>query len=150
MKENLNQLLNQRRKRHITNASHVPSAVLLPIYKKQGQYHILFIKRTETVKEHRGEISFPGGTREEEDRTLLDTALRECDEEIGLRAEDIEVLGELDDEVTITSKYIVSTFVAAIPYPYQFKVNKDEVEEIIEVPIPALLDKDTFICILSF
>lgn len=114
----------------------------MPLYKKDGQYHILFIKRTETVKEHKGQISFPGGTREEEDGTLLDTALREYAEETGLRAEDVEVLGELDDEVTATSNYIVSPFVAVIPRPYKFEVSEEEVDEIIEVPIPALLDKD--------
>jgi 8-oxo-dGTP pyrophosphatase MutT (NUDIX family) len=102
---------------------------------------MLFIKRTETVKEHKGQISFPGGTRDEGE-TLLDTALRECHEEIGLRAEDVEVLGELDDEVTTTSNYIVSTFVAMIPWPYQFKMSEEEIDEIIEVPISALLDKN--------
>ena len=142
MKNKLRQLLAQRQKQHIVNESRVPSAVLLPIYERQGQYHILFIRRTETVTEHKGQISFPGGTCEETDRTLLDTALRECAEEIGLQADDIEVLGELDDEVTTTSNYIVSTFVAMIPCPYQFKVNEEEVDEIIEIPVSALLDKD--------
>ena len=141
MKENLRQLLAQRQKQYIVDDGRVPSAVLVPLYKKDGQYHILFIKRTETVKEHKGQISFPGGTREEEDGTLLDTALREYAEETGLRAEDVEVLGELDDEVTATSNYIVSPFVAVIPRPYKFEVSEEEVDEIIEVPIPALLDK---------
>jgi 8-oxo-dGTP pyrophosphatase MutT (NUDIX family) len=141
VKENLRQLLAQRQKQYIVDDGRVPSAVLVPLYKKDGQYHILFIKRTETVKEHKGQISFPGGTREEEDGTLLDTALREYAEETGLRAEDVEVLGELDDEVTATSNYIVSPFVAVIPRPYQFEVSEEEVDEIIEVPIPALLDK---------
>lgn len=141
MKENLRQLLARRQKQYIVDDDRVPSAVLVPLYKKEGQYHILFIKRTETVKEHKGQISFPGGTREEEDGTLLDTALREYAEETGLRAEDVEVLGELDDEVTTTSNYIVSPFVAVIPRPYRFEVSEEEVDEIIEVPIPALLDK---------
>ncbi len=142
MKQRLRQLLDQRQKRYIVDTSRAPSAVLLPLYEKQGQYHILFIKRAETVKEHKGQISFPGGTREEGDRTLLDTALRECIEEIGLCAEDVEILGELDDEVTTTSNYIVSSFIAVIPWPYHFKMNEGEVEEIIEVPILALLDKN--------
>jgi len=142
VKQRLRQLLAQRQKRHIVDTGRVSSAVLLPLYNRQGQCHLLFIKRTEKVKEHKGQISFPGGTREEGDRTLLDTALRECAEEIGLRAEDAEVLGELDDEVTTTSNYIVSPFVAVIPCPYQFRINEDEVEEIIEIPVSALLDKD--------
>jgi len=141
VKENLRHLLAQRQKQYIVDDGRVPSAVLVPLYKKEGQYHILFIRRTETVKEHKGQISFPGGTRENEDGTLLDTALREYAEETGLRAEDVEVLGELDDEVTTTSNYIVSPFVAVIPRPYQFEVSEEEVDEIIEIPIPALLDK---------
>ena len=139
MKAKLRQLLAQRQKRHIVDDSRVPSAVLVPIYIKQGQNHILFIKRTEKVKEHKGQISFPGGTCEEGE-TALDTALRECHEEIDLRAEDVEVLGELDDYITTTSNYIVTPFVVMIPWPYQFKMHQEEVDEIIEVPISALLD----------
>jgi len=141
VKERLRQLLAQRQKRRIVDTGRVPSAVLVPIYQKRGQYYILFIKRTEKVKEHKGQISFPGGTREKGE-TLLETALRECAEETGLRTEDVEVLGELDDEVTTTSNYIVSPFVAVTPWPYKFKVNEDEVEEIIEIPISALLGKN--------
>ena len=141
MKQRLRQTLSQRQKRHIVDASRVPSAVLLPIYYKQGQYYILFTKRTGKVKEHKGQISFPGGAYQDGDRTLLDTALRECAEEIGVMAEEIEVLGELDDAATQTSGYIISPFVVIIPWPYPFKVDQWETEEIIEIPISALLDK---------
>jgi len=141
MKEILKQALSQRQKRHIVDASRVSAAVLLPIYYKQGQYYILFTKRTEQVKEHKAQISFPGGAYQEGDGTLVDTALRECAEEIGLAPGDVEVLGELDDTVTKTSSYIISPFVGLIRRPYQFKVNGEETEEIIEVPISVLLDK---------
>ena len=141
VEQGLKQALSRRRKRHIVDASLVPAAVLLPIYYKQDQYYILFTKRTETVKEHKAQISFPGGAYHEGDGTLLNTALRECAEEIGLMADQVEVLGELDDIVTETSSYIVSPFVGVIPWPYQFKVNGVEVEEIIEVPISALVGK---------
>ena len=143
MKQRLRQALSQRQKRHIVDASRVPSAVLLPIYYKQGQYYILFTKRTGKVKEHKGQISFPGGVYQDGDRTLVDTALRECAEEIGLKAEAVEVLGELDDTATQTSSYIISPFVAIIPWPYPLKVDQWETEEIIEVPISALLDKSS-------
>ena len=141
MKQRLRQALSQRQKRHIADARLIPSAVLVPIYYKQGQYYLLFTKRTQTVKEHKGQISFPGGAFEEGDEMLLNTALRECAEEVGLMAHQVEVLGELDDFVTETSGYIISPFVAFIPWPHQFKVNGEEAEEIIEVPILALLDK---------
>ncbi len=141
MEQRLRQALSQRQKQHIVDASRVSSAVLLPIYYKQGQYYILFTKRTERVKEHKGQISFPGGAYQEGDGRLVDTALRECAEEIGLVSSQVEVLGQLDDTLTVTSSYIISPFVAIIPWPYQFKVNGEEAEEIIEVPISALLDK---------
>jgi 8-oxo-dGTP pyrophosphatase MutT (NUDIX family) len=141
MKQRLSQALSQRQKQHITDASRVKSAVLLPVYHKQGQYYILFTKRTEMVKTHKGQISFPGGAYQKKDRTLVDTALRECAEEIGLIADKVELLGELDDIATTTSSYIISPFVVLIPCPYQFKIAREEVEEIIEVPISALMDR---------
>jgi len=116
--------------------------VLVPIYEKEGQHHILFTKRTDRVREHKGEISFPGGAYEEGDETLVITALRECAEEIGLPAEEVEVLGELDDIVSRVSNYVISPFVGFIPWPYQFRLDVEEVEELIEVPVLALLDKD--------
>ena len=124
------------------DARRVPSAVLIPIYHKRGQYYILFTQRTEKVKDHKGEICFPGGAYEEKDEALVNTALREAAEEIGLMAGDVEVLGELDDVLTISTPYIISPFVAAILWPYQFKLDEFETEELIEVPISALLDKD--------
>ena len=141
MKQRLEQLLSQREHRRIVDTSRVLSAVLVPLYYKQGQYYVLLIQRTEKVKNHKGQIAFPGGAFEERDETLLDTALRESTEEIGLKPEDVEVLGEMDDEISITSYYIISPFVALIPWPYQFKVDGEETEAIIEVPIQALLDK---------
>jgi len=139
MQQRLKQALSQREKRHIVDASRIPSAVLIPIFYNQGEYHILFTKRTERVKDHKGQISFPGGTYEEQDGTLVNTALRECAEEIGLPAEAVEVLGELDDMPSITTDYLISPFVAAIPWPYQLKVDPMEDEEVMDVPISALL-----------
>jgi len=141
MKQRLRQLLSQRQKRHIVDASRVSAAVLVPIYCKQGEYYLLFTKRTQKVKEHKDQISFPGGVREG-DEILVNTALRECAEEIGLMAEEVEILGELDDTISRTSNYIITPFVALIPWPYQFKVNREEIEELIEVPLSALLDRD--------
>jgi 8-oxo-dGTP pyrophosphatase MutT (NUDIX family) len=141
VKEELEQMLSQREKQYINIASRKPSAVLIPIYQKRGHYYIIFIRRTETVKTHKGQISFPGGARDVNDRTLLHTAIRESREEIGLYMKDIEVIGELDDEITTTSNYVVTPFVAMIPWPYRFKKNEDEVAEIMEVPIKVLLEK---------
>jgi 8-oxo-dGTP pyrophosphatase MutT (NUDIX family) len=142
VKEQLKIILAQRQKQYIDDSNRVPAAVLIPLYQEQGHCHIVFIKRTETVKEHKGQISFPGGSRDTRDRTLLDTALRESREEIGLQPEDIEVIGELDDEVTTTSNYVVTPFVAVMPWPYRFTINRDEVDEILRVPMTALMSRD--------
>jgi len=140
VKQRLKQALSQRQKRRIVDPGRTPAAVLVPIYYKQGQYYILLIKRTEWVEKHKGEISFPGGARDETDRTLLDTALRESAEEIGLAPAKVEILGELDDEVSVKTNYVITPFVALIPCPYQFKADGKETEEIIEAPISALLE----------
>ena len=90
MKQRLRALLSPRQKHHIVDASRISSAVLLPIYCKQEEYYLLFTKRTQRVKEHKGQISFPGGGQEG-DETLANTALRECAEEIGLAAKEVEM-----------------------------------------------------------
>ena len=142
MKRKLQQLLSERKKRSIVEPSHISAAVLMPIYYKDGQYHILFTKRTDTVKTHKGHVCFPGGGYEEGDATLADTALREAAEEVGLRPEDAEIIGELDDIASLTTNYVISPFVAFIPWPYEFTLNEEEAERIIEVPIPVLLDRN--------
>ncbi|MBI2849645.1 MAG: CoA pyrophosphatase [Chloroflexi bacterium] len=139
--EKLQQALSRHRKLRNLDTSLIPSAVLIPIFIKDGEYHVIFTTRTHRVKLHKGEISFPGGAYEEEDETLLNTALRESAEEIGLAAKDVEVLGELDDFPTIGSNYIITPFVAAISWPYRFTPDPREVAQIIQIPISALLNK---------
>jgi 8-oxo-dGTP pyrophosphatase MutT (NUDIX family) len=143
MEQRLRQALANRRVKRIRNASRELSAVLLPLYRKEDECYLVFTKRTQQVKEHKGQISFPGGVYQEEDRTLVNTALRECAEEIGLVPETVRILGELDDIVTLTSNYIVSPFVAIIPYPHEFRISQQEIEEVIEAPVSALLDKSS-------
>jgi len=143
-KQKIREALSARERQVATRQGHRPSAVLAPIYKKDGEYHIVLTKRTQDVMYHKGQISFPGGAYDKEDGDLAATALREVFEEIGVRAEDVEILGILDDETTYTSKYIITPFVGAIPYPYKFKVNRREVEELIEVPVSALLNPASY------
>jgi 8-oxo-dGTP pyrophosphatase MutT (NUDIX family) len=142
MEQRLRRALSDRHKSPVESAGRTPSAVLVPLFAKSGEYYILFTKRTDKVRDHKGQISFPGGGRHEGDRVALDTALRECTEEIGLAPGDVHVLGELDDALTTTSNYIITPFVALIPYPYPFKMDGWEVEEIIEVPVAALLEEE--------
>jgi len=118
--------------------------VLIPLFYDQGQYHVLLTERSEEVNFHKGQVCFPGGTREPSDSSLLQTALREVEEEIALRAEDVEILGEFDDSVTLTSNYVISPFVAFIPHPYPFKADGREIKEIFSVPLSFFMDEANF------
>jgi 8-oxo-dGTP pyrophosphatase MutT (NUDIX family) len=121
----------------------VPAAVLIPLYLKDGTCHILFTKRTEHLHHHRGEISFPGGARHAEDRDLLETALRESNEEVGIAPADVEVLGVLDDFYSVYD-YCVTPYVGLLPADYRFTASPAEIERIIEVPVAHLLRPEIF------
>jgi 8-oxo-dGTP pyrophosphatase MutT (NUDIX family) len=130
-------ILNNRSPRHIQNENlhYTPAAVLVPIFRMNGEYHLLFTKRAQGVKYHQGHISFPGGVVDETDRSPEEAALREADEEIGLLKDDVEILGPIDNSLTFVPPFIVHPFVGLIPHPYPFTINPREVEEIIEVPL---------------
>ena len=118
-----------------------PAGVMLLLYQKSGEYHLLLNKRSQHVEDHKGEISFPGGRMDEGDRGLLETALRETHEEMGVLPADVDVLGELDEVATI-SRYRVSPFVGAVPESYKFRPNESEVAEVIEAPLGELVRSD--------
>ena len=141
MMDKIRHALSSRKKLIIIDGSLTDSAVLLPIFEKEGKCHIIFTRRADHLTHHRGQISFPGGGRHKDDGSLLETALRESREEIGLKESDVEVLGELDDVATVTSRYRISPFVGLIPYPYDFKIDKFEVDEIFALPLEGLMEK---------
>lgn len=143
MIEKLRQTLAGRDRLVIDDSKLTPSAVLIPIFQKDGRCHIIFTKRTSHLAHHKGQISFPGGGCHKEDKSLLQTALRESREEIGLKESDVEVIGELDDAATTTSFYRITPFVGRIPYPYDFTPDAFEVEEIFDVAIEDLLNTET-------
>lgn len=121
----------------------VPAAVLLPLFLKEGAYHLLFTKRTEQLNHHRGEISFPGGVRQPEDRDPLQTALRETWEEVGIEPATVEVLGVLDDFYSIHN-YLVTPYVGVFPAGSRLRINQEEIERIIEVPLAHLRRPEVF------
>jgi 8-oxo-dGTP pyrophosphatase MutT (NUDIX family) len=141
MEAELKAFLSQRKKEVIIEKTRTPSAVLVPLFKENGKYHIVFIRRSITVPTHQGQIAFPGGARHKSDTTLLETALRESQEEIGLRKGDVQVLGELDDQITTTSNFILTPFLGVIPWPYIFTLSKREVERLIFIPVNYLMDE---------
>jgi len=116
------------------------SAVLVPLYAVDGRYHVLFTKRSEHVEYHKAQISFPGGAEDPGDADLLFTALRETHEEIGVHPDHIEVIGQLDDFVTITN-FRVRPYVGLITRsPYEFAFDEREVAELLSVPVAHLSD----------
>lgn len=129
----------RRVRRTTADPSLTPAAVLLLLYPKDGDYCVLLNKRSELVEHHKGEISFPGGAQDPEDKDLRDTALRETEEEMGIRRADVTILGELD-EVATRSRFRVRVFVGTIPYPYSFQPSAVEIDEVLEVPLTALRD----------
>ena len=116
------------------------AAVLVPLFRDKDEYKILFTKRTDRVDEHKGQISFPGGSVDEKDASYKETALREAFEEVGLLREDVRILGKTDDSLTVASNFIIHPFVGFIPYPYPFEINSHEVKRLIEVPFSAFVD----------
>ena len=116
------------------------SAVLLPLFRKEGEYHVLLNKRTDLVEHHKGEICFPGGMQDPQDADHVATALREANEELGIDPRHVEVLGELDPVSTVATNIIIWPVVGFIPYPYRFTLSAAEVAETLEVPVSTLFD----------
>ena len=117
----------------------MPAAVMILLYRKDGEYCVLLNKRSMTVEHHKGEMSFPGGARDPEDSDFEDTARRETHEEMGILPEDVTILGRLDDNVT-RSNFLVKVFVGTIPYPYEFRPSTHEIAEVVEIPLDTLRD----------
>ncbi len=117
----------------------LPAAVLVPIFLADGEPTLLFTQRTMNLKDHQGQISFPGGVRESTDPDLLATALRESEEEIGLDPAQAAVWGTLSPVATVTG-YWVTPFVALIPCPYDFRLNRHEVQRLLMFPLAAFTD----------
>ncbi|WP_132057391.1 NUDIX hydrolase [Halorussus amylolyticus] len=118
------------------------AAVVAPVVERDGEQFLLFTKRADHLGEHAGQMSFPGGSREPSDDDLLATALREAEEEIGLRPEEAEVVGRLDD-IRTTTRYAVSPFVARVP-DREYTPDEREVAEIAILPVSGLLDPENY------
>ena len=119
------------------------AAVLMPLVKRAGEWHLLFTHRTDTVEDHKDQVAFPGGTCDSHE-TAEQTAVREAGEEIGLRPEDVRILGRLTDQVTITS-YRVSPVVGVIPWPYDFRSSPGEVSRVFTIPLSWLACRDHWV-----
>ncbi len=121
------------------------AAVMVLLYEHQSRVHVVFQKRTERVDTHKGQVSFPGGMADPGDPGLVHTALRETHEEIGVVPADVEVLGQLDDILTLT-RFRVTPFVGWLQrYPYEWRFSHDEVAYLLEVGLDHLRHPETLV-----
>jgi 8-oxo-dGTP pyrophosphatase MutT (NUDIX family) len=121
------------------------AAVLLVLHDLSGEAHLLLTKRTDTVPSHPGQISLPGGVTEAGDGSLRHTALRETEEEVGIPAAALRVVGELDDVTTLVSGFIIRPFVAVMPRPLMAAPSDAEVARVLQVPVAELLRADAIL-----
>lgn len=125
---------------NIHNHLPVKSAVMMLLIPYQEGIAIPFIKRTNVGKYHGGQIALPGGKMETSDKDSRETALRECNEEIGVSPDKVTILGRLSDVYIPLSNFNITPFVGTIPEIPNFVLSKNEVEKVIIIPLNDLLD----------
>lgn len=117
------------------------AAVLIPLFREGGAWSVLYTRRNEALPEHGGQVAFPGGRSDAEDRTPEATALREAYEELKILPQDVVILGQLPPIRTI-SNYCVTPVVGMIPWPYSFTLAADEVSRVFSIPLRWLAEKE--------
>jgi 8-oxo-dGTP pyrophosphatase MutT (NUDIX family) len=115
------------------------ASVLIPLVEREPGHTVLLTRRTDGLQDHGGQVSFPGGSREQTDRDPIETALRETEEETGLARGLIDVVGYLDGYLTITG-YAVTPVVGLVQPGFELKPDPVEVAEVFEVPLDWLRD----------
>lgn len=120
-----------------------PAAVLAAVFRRDDRYSVMLTRRAETLSSHRGQISFPGGRRDDTDVSAVANALREAQEEVGLDPARVEVLGYLDDYPTI-SRYLVTPVVGLIEGEFEPVADPSEVAEVFELPLEIALDPSAY------
>ncbi len=115
------------------------AAVLVPIYVSQDELHLVFTKRRDDMRRHAGEISFPGGRRDDDENDLRTTALREAEEEIGLPRSAVSIIGALQPTPTIATGYAVYPFVGLIESTRDWVPSAGEVAAVLELPLRSVL-----------
>lgn len=136
-------ILGSRSPRSLSGQHFRPAAVLVPVQEREDGDYLVLTERAEGLNSHSGQVAFPGGAVEPQDLGLLETALRESHEEIGIDPRHVLVLGQLD-QTTAAASYLVTPFVGLIPFPYEFRLNQAETAQVFAVPVAALLDPSCF------
>ena len=122
-----------------TDRSLVRAGVLLLLYPRSEELHVLLTRRTSDVEHHKNQVSFPGGSVDERDADIVRTALRETQEEIGISPGHVEVLGLFND-VWTPSGFRITPVIGFLPALPPLNINGQEVEEILEVPVSFFVE----------
>lgn len=139
--DRISAILRSRTPATLDAGSFKPAAVLVPIQERTDGDYLVLTQRAEMLNSHSGQVAFPGGRVDPDDRGAVETALRESQEEIGIDPRDVRILGELD-QVRAAANYLVTPVVGLIPFPYEFNLNRLETAAVFSVPISALLDQN--------
>ncbi len=139
--EGIQKIFSTYSRKEISNAALKRAGILLLLFEEQGILHFLLTKRTEDVEHHKGQISFPGGSVDTGDDDIIATALRETEEEIGLKKDLVQVIGLFDDQ-WVPSGFAITPVVAFLPSLPPLCPNKEEVAEILKIPVSFFLDKN--------
>ena len=115
-----------------------PAGVLIPLHFRDDCWYVILNVRSEHVSQHQGEIAFPGGKLEPNDADMTACALRETWEEMGIKPEDVDVLGHMDAVLTRTN-FLVWPTVGVVPHPYNFRLENREVAGVLQIPLQKLL-----------
>jgi len=119
------------------------AGVLVPLRARGDGITVVLARRTERVPHHKGQICFPGGSRDPGDADLLETALRESREELGIRREDVEILGTMEPVITVTG-FQIQPFVARIAPKAECRLDSFEMAEVFEVPLAIFGEFDRY------
>jgi 8-oxo-dGTP pyrophosphatase MutT (NUDIX family) len=117
-----------------------PAAVLVPLVTREPELTVLLTQRTPHLQAHAGQVAFPGGRIETSDRDPVQAALRETEEEVGLTADHVCVIGRLDTYITGTG-YEITPVVGLVRAPFAVRADPDEVADVFEVPLAFVLDR---------
>jgi 8-oxo-dGTP pyrophosphatase MutT (NUDIX family) len=120
------------------------AAVLVPVVLEPKGAHVVYTLRTGDLDDHAGQVSFPGGSPEPRDGSLMETALREAEEEIDLRSDAVEIVGELEDMYIPPSRFLVRPFVGLLSEEAELALAPEEVEAIFSVSLKELMSPEVF------
>jgi 8-oxo-dGTP pyrophosphatase MutT (NUDIX family) len=137
--ENIRRFLETFQRQECDRRDLLPAGVLVPLFERNGELHVVLTQRTDEVEHHKGQISFPGGVKNERDTTIIETALRETEEEIGLPRNAVKVFGMLNDFQT-SSGFRITPVVAFLLSVPSFSINTAEVSQIFDIPLSFFLD----------